>query len=652
MSSYEKLNNSKEYVGKDSPVFTGSISLGRKEGSVVGENSVAFGDELEASSSYSFAEGYQTKASGDYSHAEGVSTEALGSSSHAEGGNLNSVGSAADNLVISAATYPLYLSEDITLTGSMAKGVSSHAEGTQTYAHGYSSHAEGYQTKALGEFSHAEGSKNTAIGMRAHVEGYYTQADGYDSHAEGYNTITKGADAHAEGSSTVAWGVGSHTEGYNSIAMGNYSHAEGYQVEAAGKGSHSEGSNTFSSGDYSHAEGHSDVSYYYFTGSANATTYTMEYIEGDFEIGVDTTLDSTLEGYIFVYFNSATNTVTTAYRNPTASYSSTSISLNKTLSSSALNRAEVMVFRGGAGGQYAHSEGKSSMARGVASHAEGIETIASGSDAHAEGQNTKASGESSHAEGRETIASGPDAHAEGRNTKATNWDSHAEGFATEANGQYSHAEGEVTKANGHGSHAEGDYTIASSNFQHVQGKYNIEDSTSKYAHIIGNGTSISARSNAHILDWDGNAWFAGDVYVGSTSGTNKDNGSQKLATEKYVDENGGVFIAVYGETTNAELDAAYQAGKAIFCKYNDHIYGNFYRMNSHLCLFTATSSAADKVRTLKCIQDNWSYEEVTVNSFHAETHMPGGDDELYSYGTTDLTENESPLEKGKIYFVI
>jgi hypothetical protein len=37
------------------------------------------------------------------------------------------------------------------------------------------------------------------------------------------------------------------------------------------------------------------------------------------------------------------------------------------------------------------------------------------------------------------------------------------------------------------------------------------------------------------LDWDGNAWFAGDVYVGSTSGTNKDSGSKKLATETYVD---------------------------------------------------------------------------------------------------------------------
>ena len=42
------------------------------------------------------------------------------------------------------------------------------------------------------------------------------------------------------------------------------------------------------------------------------------------------------------------------------------------------------------------------------------------------------------------------------------------------------------------------------------------------------------RSNAATVDWSGNAWYAGDVYVGSTSGTNRDGGSKKLATEEYV----------------------------------------------------------------------------------------------------------------------
>lgn len=61
------------------------------------------------------------------------------------------------------------------------------------------------------------------------------------------------------------------------------------------------------------------------------------------------------------------------------------------------------------------------------------------------------------------------------------------------------------------SHAEGYGTTASSLYQHVQGKYNIEDSEDKYAHIVGNGESNGTRSNAHTLDWDGNAWYAGSV---------------------------------------------------------------------------------------------------------------------------------------------
>jgi hypothetical protein len=28
---------------------------------------------------------------------------------------------------------------------------------------------------------------------------------------------------------------------------------------------------------------------------------------------------------------------------------------------------------------------------------------------------------------------------------------------------------------------------------------------------MGNGTSDTARSNAHTIDWNGNAWFAGNV---------------------------------------------------------------------------------------------------------------------------------------------
>ena len=86
-----------------------------------------------------------------------------------------------------------------------------------------------------------------------------------------------------------------------------------------------------------------------------------------------------------------------------------------------------------------------------------------------------------------------------------------------ASGPNSHAEGDRTIANGERSHAEGYATIASGKCQHVQGKHNKEDTENKYAHIVGNGTSNGHRSNAHTLDWDGNAWYQGDIRIGGTS---------------------------------------------------------------------------------------------------------------------------------------
>ena len=122
------------------------------------------------------------------------------------------------------------------------------------------------------------------------------------------------------------------------------------------------------------------------------------------------------------------------------------------------------------------------------------------------------------------------------------------GFETVASGEYSHAEGLNTTASGYCSHAEGRNTTASGNTQHVQGKYNVRDTT--LAHIVGNGSSDSNKSNAHTLDWQGNAWFAGDVYTGSTSGTNKDDGSVKLpvvysgttAPTNDIGKNGDLYV--------------------------------------------------------------------------------------------------------------
>ena len=194
-----------------------------------------------------------------------------------------------------------------------------------------------------------------------------------------------------------------------------------------------------------------------------------------------------------------------------------------------------------------HAEGSSTTASGGSSHAEGNRTTASGGSSHAEGVQTTASGDHSHTEGANTTASGLCSHAEGNITTASGTGSHVEGGSTKASGDYSHAEGIGTEASGSYSHAEGRRTKASGDNSHAQGKFNIEDTSNTYADIIGNGTSDTARSNATTVDWNGNAWFAGDVYTGSTSGTNKDDGSKKLATEEYVNNSiaaGGTDISL------------------------------------------------------------------------------------------------------------
>lgn len=96
------------------------------------------------------------------------------------------------------------------------------------------------------------------------------------------------------------------------------------------------------------------------------------------------------------------------------------------------------------------------------------------------------------------------------------------------------------------SFAFGNGLCVNSDNQIVIGKSNVEDATEQFISIVGNGINSITRSNAHTLDWDGNAWFAGDVYVGSTSGINKDDGSVKLVSTADLDS--------YSFITTADVD--------------------------------------------------------------------------------------------------
>lgn len=105
------------------------------------------------------------------------------------------------------------------------------------------------------------------------------------------------------------------------------------------------------------------------------------------------------------------------------------------------------------------------------------------------------------------------------------------------------------KAKGNYSHAEGIGTLATGNYQHVQGKYNLEDTANTFAHIVGNGNS-STRANIHTIDWNGNAWFLGDVFVG---GTNK-NDAIKLVKSNEVATSSTLGLVKSGTDITVDAD--------------------------------------------------------------------------------------------------
>jgi hypothetical protein len=90
-----------------------------------------------------------------------------------------------------------------------------------------------------------------------------------------------------------------------------------------------------------------------------------------------------------------------------------------------------------------------------------------------------------------------------------------------------------------------------------------------YALMVGNGTNTVNATNALALDWDGNTYLMGDVYVASTG---KGQNGTKLAKEPFVinfaTEDGTNFIA---DKTFIKALAAYKAGQPLKGKIYDAI---------------------------------------------------------------------------------
>lgn len=140
---------------------------------------------------------------------------------------------------------------------------------------------------------------------------------------------------------------------------------------------------------------------------------------------------------------------------------------------------------------------------------------------------------------------GENSVAFGKQSTASNSNTLAGGYCT-ASGSYSTALGVDSVSTAYGSFAAGQGVKSSFAGQGVLGRYNIEDTESML--IVGNGAP-GAKSNAHKVGLDGSAWFQGPIYVGSTSGTNKDAGSKQLVamTDGTEDLEAGVSPLATGD---------------------------------------------------------------------------------------------------------
>lgn len=607
---------------KADPVFTGSISLGRKANTTVGTNSIATGTSVTASGNYSHAEGSNTTATHFASHAEGANTLASNSQAHAEGSNAIASGMNAHAEGQSTTAYGIAShAEGLSTT---AQGSHSHTEGRATIARGEHSHAEGYGGTTYGTFgkadhtegyqtiansgsgensfgAHAEGTLTSALASSAHAEGKETVASGDYSHAEGVGgvytkngvTYASGASstaAHSEGFQTVASGYASHTEGYQTIASVYYAHAEGNNTCAHGQQSHAEGYSTFATASSAHAEGDyssAQSQAAHAEGISTKATGQASHVEGigndntAIEYEVYNTYDRTKEYNGRTFKSNGSPTMI-----PSAASNGSHAEGYKTLANGGgyQHTEGYMTYTSGANAEHAegyrttamggggsHSEGKYTYAGGGgAAHAEGLYTaVSDGGAGHSEGMYTFVSGAgASHAEGYMTFATGRAAHAEGYNTQATADDSHAEGSETLAKAKHSNAAGVGTIAAGESSRVFGMYNVIDDaiNMNYplwISGtSYDVGDRVKrtfvnsgvtiayiyecntansdtsfisskwtqlykfKYAEIVGNGTATDARSNARALDWAGNEYLSGDVYVGCNSDST---GGTKLA---------------------------------------------------------------------------------------------------------------------------
>ena len=494
-----------------------AVSLGRKDGSNVGKQSIAYGNSVVASGVNTIASGQYCESLGagsatfgtsnisygnnavctggyleavdSYSQAEGCGSISAGYGSHAEGAQ-NIAGVKHIFLISSVDPSTKKITFDNTYKGfSDAFAALSIGSAIRVANMSYINDAITFTVESLGtdgksvfvnesiptsnftvKFAalvqsginlagcHAEGRRSISNGQYSHAEGFETEARGYCSHSEGYSTEATGEHSHAEGYSTEATGEHSHAEGHGTEAMGDQSHAEGHGTEAMGDQSHAEGIYTTAFSAYSHASGGGCVSVGIASHSEGLQT-----ISGN--------------GYILHVKNVNTDehriAFTEIYENFQEAFSKISIGIKMHVMNIAhINTASVFTVNS------IDLKTNSVIVNEDIPTSDFTPWLAVLSVANTANVTT-------HSEGRRTIASGRSSHAEGEETKGKGMCSHAEGYYSTAL-DHQHAQGHCNNT-----------SLATGGSATGTG--------SGTAFVIGNGTTTAA-SNAARIDYNGKLW--------------------------------------------------------------------------------------------------------------------------------------------------
>lgn len=395
--------------------------------------------------------------------------------------------------------------------------------GVRSVALGDGVRAGGSYSVALGHGSNAGGDMSCAIaGGRA--LGSFSFAVGTESYAREIYSYALGEFAEANDMSSYALGSHAVTNGLGSYALGRYAKANDFCSYALGNHTIANGRSQFVLGKYNIEDIENKYAYIFGNGNEYEETRSNAY-----------TLDWKGNGW-YAGKVSINGTPTEVNDLTTKEYVDNAI-LNAEINSEGIS-VDLSNYAPKNSPSFTNSISLNRGAGYIGTNSVAINGIATKENSFA--LNGKANGNGSVALG---------------------------GYNVEANGDHSLASGIGSIAVGKGScafingvtygeysFASGLHTVANGDNQFVLGRLNIRDELNKYAYIFGNGyetdlgnhNSVETRSNAYTLDWNGNGWYQGEVYVG---GTSQDDGNKLLSTaDIYFDTSGYLCVTIDGIT--------------------------------------------------------------------------------------------------------